>query len=230
MEIITFNGQCPACKLQQVTIQMRYNICDELECPACNLRIYDDGKKLALIHRFRGKNEFALKPAPYFMSDRYFTGADLVYDTYTNGCLLLHEHDLINYINEVHTKAYVNSIEVLIDSYIDAFFNDKNVEHYYLISELVGIDISQTVFNSQQKSSIYLFQFMHFVIECYKSGAIESLEDFACTTQILDLKQPYIDDYIDVISNDTFLQKLALKNLIIAIINKIYEPKLVQKT
>jgi len=224
MKTITFNGQCPACELDAVVVKMRYNICHELECPTCNLRVYNDEKKLALIYRTRGKNEFALKPAPSVFTKIYFTEADLVYDAYSNGSLLLYRHDIQRYLAEVSTKAYKNVLDVLLNSYIDAFYHDKNVENYFLISELAGIDISQAVFRDSDKNSIYLFQFLHFVIACYESDSIEDLEDFACSTQILKFKETYIDAHVNRIKNDLFLQKIALKNLIIALIQHIYEP------
>lgn len=225
MKTITFNGQCPACELQNNLVTMRYNVAKELECPTCNLRIYPDGKKLALIHRTRGKNDFDIKKAPTFTSNLFYIGADAKNDSYTDGSMLLDNQTLEQYLDhEVNTKSFRNLLDVLLESYADAFYHDKNVEYYQLISDLVGIDISHAVFTNNQKSNKYLFQYLHFVIECYELDTYEELKNFCMTSQIIDLYECYIAPYTSLLENDLFLQKLALKKLCLAIIKAIYRP------
>jgi len=229
MKTLTFKGYCPSCQLSINSVLMRYNVANELECPSCNLRIYEDGKKLALIHHNRGKNEFALKLTPTFNQGLYYTEADLLYDTYSNGSLLTNKEDLADYIAEIHPKTSRNLLHVLVDSYIAAFYQDKSLEYYYLISDLVGIDISQTMFNTEHKTSIYLFQYLHFVIECYDTNDFEGLENFPMNSSILDIYEQEISNYKEVLEQDIFLQKVALQNLIVTVIKNIYMPTEVTK-
>lgn len=224
MKMLTFKGNCPACNLQGTTVTMRYNIAHELECPICNLRVYNEGKKLALIYRLRGKNEFAVTPTPPVLGEILFTRADVVYDTYSDGSLLLDSQALEQYLSEVNPKACRSILEALVASYIQAFYYDNQVEYYFLLSELAGIDISQTVFKNTEKSSIYLFQFMHFIIACYDKQAYNQLNQFLPTSQILELVDTHVTPYIDLLKNDVFLQQLVLKNLIVASIKQIYAP------
>ncbi|UYW00361.1 hypothetical protein K5I29_07210 [Flavobacterium agricola] len=230
MKNVTFNGQCPACELQNNTVTMRYNIAKELECPTCNLRIYPDGKKLALIHRTRGKNNFALMPAPKFTSPLYYIGADVTYDSYSDGSVLMCTTDMLHYIeNEVQPTAYKNLLTELITSYIAAFYHDQDVEYYYMISHLLSTDIGHAVFNNNHKSNKYLFHYLHFVLTCYAEDAFTDLEDFAMTGQILDLYNKHVTPYLDIITHDLFLQKQVMEQLMHELIQLIYSPTQVLK-
>lgn len=221
MQRITFNGNCPECNLTNKTVKMRVNMDHDLECPTCNLRVYHDNQKIAMIYRNRGKNEFALKQTSILTKQLLLTQSDSKTDKYSNGVLLTNNKSIQQYITQNPNNARISSIDILIQSYINSYIKDEKDENYKLISEFVGIDISQIKIQNRSgnKDTIQMFHYMHLAIEAYHHKSINILiKNKKLNTQIT----KYINKNLELIKNDIFLQQIALKNIIKNLINTIY--------
>lgn len=225
MQTIFFNGFCPQCNLTGFGVKMYYNIDHDLECPVCNLRLYHDSNKIAMIYRNRGKNEFALRLTPIICKDFLFTQSDIFSDSYSNGVILHNENDLKNYIESIKPTSYTNMYNLLLESYIDYYFENANEEFYKLMIHLTQIDLSQVLYDKDVANTTKeLFRFMHFCIECYKEIDYKPILKLRSNPTL----NPFIEEYIivneDLLNSELFLQKVVLQNLILNLIQVIYSP------
>ena len=209
MEKLLFNGNCPQCQLQNNTQKMYVNTDNDLECPICNLKVYHDNKSIAIIYRNRGKNEFKLIQPTKIQTQITFTQTDIQTDQYTNGKTITTKKELQEYLQLTNTKTGYNLNLILIYSFIDYFFNNKNEHYYQLISQITNIDVAQITYTHNNQTTKNQYKKL--------VNALVALNN----KEYNFLKQ---DKIWETIKQDIFLQKIATENIAIQLIKKLYQP------
>ncbi|QCX53317.1 hypothetical protein [Elizabethkingia sp. JS20170427COW] len=135
MNTITFDGNCPQCKLYDELHQMRKN--DKFwECPNCSLQILIE-KENASILRFRGSGDLKMNFKGYSgVVPMQETGID----TYSNGVQILTSKYLIEYLLFKVEQKPKYSIDNLKNTYEDYRFRGMDAEPYLIQSHHFRID------------------------------------------------------------------------------------------
>ncbi len=208
MEKITFNGNCPQCQLQNINQIMYVNLDNDLECPICNLRVYHDNKSIAIIYRNRGKNQFKLVQPTKIKTQINFTQTDIQTDQYTNGKTINTKKELQEYLHTTNTKTGFNLNLILVYSFIDYFFNNKNEHYYQLISQFTNIDLAQITYTQNNLTTKNLYKSLINTLVALNKKEYDFLKQ---------------DKIWENIKNDIFLQKIATENIAIQLVEKLYQ-------
>lgn len=221
MKPIFFEGHCPSCLLNNKSNYMRETAHNEFECVSCHLRIYA-AHGIALIFKSRGSGQFIFTPKKTFDIPLPYTQSDLVFDSYTNGIIIQSVQSLQQYlVCDVAPAPRFNAMERLLENYIEVKFTNALPKYYQVLSEITGINLDQQP--GHQTQDTLLYGYLQQCIKAYQYMDIQMIDNYPDSDEVYYYYDKHIDTFRELIDNDHFLQQLAIKNMILELMEYLYQ-------